>query len=149
LPDKGKVGLAQSAALLRLAAWVARRLEDPKLARDLAIRFLLGGAIVSLFSVTGDLWRPKSFAGIFGAAPSVALASLALTAGKQGPAVVAVLGRSMVLGSVALLAYAMTCVLAAKHHRWPVWLSAVGAWLVWMVVALGALRVAAIGGTLI
>jgi hypothetical protein len=98
--------------------------------------------------MTGDMWRPKTFAGMFGAAPSVALASLALTAGKQGPAVVSVLGRSMVVGSVALLAYAMTCVFAAKHHRWPVWLSAVGAWLVWITVAVGALGVAVIVGTL-
>ena len=45
---------------------------------ELAIRFVLGGLIVSAFAVIGDMLHPKSFAGIFGAAPSVALASLAL-----------------------------------------------------------------------
>ena len=37
------------------------------------IRFLVGGVVVSAFSMLGDLLRPKSFAGLFGAAPSVAL----------------------------------------------------------------------------
>ena len=46
---------------------------------ELAIRFVLGGLIVSAFAVIGDMLHPKSFAGIFGAAPSVALASLGLT----------------------------------------------------------------------
>jgi hypothetical protein len=48
------------------------------LSKDIVIRFLLDGVIVSLFAVLGDLFRPKSFAGLFGAAPSVALATLAL-----------------------------------------------------------------------
>jgi hypothetical protein len=32
------------------------------------VRFLVGGAIVSLFAALGGVVRPKSFAGIFGAA---------------------------------------------------------------------------------
>jgi hypothetical protein len=36
------------------------------------IRFLAGGVIVSLFAMIGDVLRPKSFAGLFGAAPSIA-----------------------------------------------------------------------------
>jgi hypothetical protein len=40
-------------------------------------RFLIGGFVVSAFALLGDLLRPKSFAGLFGAAPSVALATLA------------------------------------------------------------------------
>jgi hypothetical protein len=35
---------------------------------DYVIRFIAGGAVVSIFSVLGDLLRPKSFAGLFGAA---------------------------------------------------------------------------------
>ena len=38
---------------------------------ELAIRFVLGGLIVSAFAVIGDILHPKSFAGIFGAAPIV------------------------------------------------------------------------------
>jgi uncharacterized protein DUF3147 len=47
--------------------------------REILIRFLIGGVSVSLFAIIGDLFKPKSFAGLFGAAPSVALATLALT----------------------------------------------------------------------
>jgi hypothetical protein len=36
------------------------------------IRF--GGVVVSAFALIGDLLKPKSFGGLFGAAPSVALA---------------------------------------------------------------------------
>ena len=42
---------------------------------EFLIRFLIGGAIVSAFAMIGDVLRPKSFAGLFGAAPSVALAT--------------------------------------------------------------------------
>lgn len=39
------------------------------------VRFLVGGLVVSSFAVLGEIFRPKSFAGIFGAAPSIALAT--------------------------------------------------------------------------
>ena len=51
---------------------------------DYVIRFLAGGLVVSLFAVAGDVLRPKSFAGLFGAAPSVALATLTLAFWKHG-----------------------------------------------------------------
>jgi hypothetical protein len=31
------------------------------------VRFIIGGAIVSAFAIIGDVLRPKSFAGLFGA----------------------------------------------------------------------------------
>ena len=40
---------------------------------DLLWRFLLGGAIVSLFALLGDVVRPKRFAGIFGGAVAAEL----------------------------------------------------------------------------
>lgn len=51
---------------------------------DLVVRFLIGGAVVSVFSVLSDLFKPKTFAGLFGAAPSVALASLGLNVLHEG-----------------------------------------------------------------
>jgi hypothetical protein len=39
---------------------------------QLLVRFLLGGLIVSIFATLGDALRPKGFAGLFGAAPSIA-----------------------------------------------------------------------------
>jgi hypothetical protein len=46
---------------------------------EIIIRFIVGGLVVSTFAVLGDILRPKSFAGLFGAAPSIALATLGLT----------------------------------------------------------------------
>jgi hypothetical protein len=37
---------------------------------EMVIRFFIGGVVVSLFAIIGDNLRPKSFAGLFGAAPS-------------------------------------------------------------------------------
>jgi len=51
---------------------------------QILVRFLLGGAVVSAFAIIGDLLKPKSFAGLFGAAPSVALATLGLTVATEG-----------------------------------------------------------------
>ena len=115
---------------------------------EVAVRFALGGLIVSLFSVTGELWKPKTFSGLFGAAPSVALASLALTFAKQGPSAVALLGRSMVIGSVALYVYGAACVLATRREKWPVWLAALSSWLAWFAAAFAGLRVGAALGAL-
>src|SRR5690348_3957240 len=48
------------------------------------IRFMVGGLFVSAFAVLGDVLKPKSFAGLFGASPSVALATLTLTIHSPG-----------------------------------------------------------------
>ena len=48
------------------------------------LRTVIGGVVVSCFSILGDLLKPKSFAGLFGAAPSVALASLYLALKQHG-----------------------------------------------------------------
>src|ERR1700680_3152638 len=46
--------------------------------KELLFRFLIGGTLVSTFALIGDLFKPKKFAGLFGAAPSIALATLGL-----------------------------------------------------------------------
>jgi Protein of unknown function (DUF3147) len=53
---------------------------------QILVRFVVGGLVVSAFAIIGDLLKPKSFAGLFGAAPSVALATLSLTVAKEGRA---------------------------------------------------------------
>ena len=50
---------------------------------ELIFRFLIGGTLVSAFALVGDAVRPKSFAGLFGAAPSIALATLGLTVATE------------------------------------------------------------------
>jgi len=51
--------------------------------QQLVLRFVIGGRVVSLFAVLGDTLKPKSFAGLFSAAPSVALAPLGLAVAQQ------------------------------------------------------------------
>ena len=51
---------------------------------EFLLRFLAGELAVSIFALLGDVLRPKSFAGLFGAAPSVALATLALAFAQHG-----------------------------------------------------------------
>jgi hypothetical protein len=55
---------------------------------QILIRVIVGGIIVSIFAVLSDTLKPKSFAGLFGAAPSVALATIVLAVAKEyGPSV--------------------------------------------------------------
>lgn len=86
---------------------------------QMIVRFVVGGAIVSLFALLADLLHPKGFAGLFAAAPSVAIATLALAATTEGPAFAALEGRSMIVGEVAFVAYAVACVyfLGIRHTR--------------------------------
>jgi uncharacterized membrane protein (GlpM family) len=72
---------------------------------ELLWRFVLGGALVTLFALVGDLVRPKRFAGIFGGAPSVALATLALTTANFGPLLASIEARSMILSSLGFVLY--------------------------------------------
>jgi hypothetical protein len=100
-------------------------------------RFLLGGLIVSVFAVVGDVLRPKGFAGLFGAAPSVALATLTLTLLTEGKQYAALEARSMIAGAVAFLAYALACVylMGKKHRRAPP--TTLAMLPLWVIVAFG------------
>lgn len=73
---------------------------------DVFLRFIIGGFVVSGFATIALLLKPKTFAGLFGAAPSVALATITMTASRQGKAYAAIEARSMIAGAVAFLAYA-------------------------------------------
>lgn len=104
---------------------------------QILIRFLVGGAVVSFFAVLGDLLKPKSFAGLFGAAPSVALATLGLTMASEGMAYAGLEGRSMIVGAVAFLVYAWMVSRIMMHGRARArWLTLAGL-VVWFAVAFG------------
>jgi hypothetical protein len=83
---------------------------------ELLARFLIGGALVSLFALAGDLFEPKTFGGLFGAAPSVALATLALSVHGHGACYGALEARSMVIGALALFVCASA--ISWSLHRW-------------------------------
>jgi hypothetical protein len=104
---------------------------------DLLVRFVVGGALVSLFSLLGDMFSPKSFAGLFAGAPSVALATMALTLHQKGSGYVAIEARSMVAGAVAFVVYA-ACLSAFLHRRPARPARAAVAWLpLWFALAAG------------
>ena len=105
---------------------------------DLLIRFLVGGALVSLFALLGDMFSPKSFAGLFAGAPSVALATLALSFRKEGAQYVAVEALSMIFGALAFVSYT-SCLSRFLHRRRSRPVVAALAWLpLWVALAAGS-----------
>jgi hypothetical protein len=102
---------------------------------QLIIRFIAGGLIVSAFALIGDALKPKSFAGLFGAAPSVALATLTLTILSDGKAYAAIESRSMVAGSVAFILYAYVCMCLIAKWKWHAAAAAITALAIWLAAA--------------
>lgn len=99
-------------------------------------RFLIGGLAVSAFAAVADVLKPKTFAGIFAAAPSVALATLALTVSTHGKEFAAEEARSMMVGSGAFVAYAVTCLQLIARLRWSPLRAATASLAVWFASAL-------------
>lgn len=92
--------------------------------------------MVSLFSLISDLFKPKTFAGLFGAAPSVALATLGLTVLRQGKEFAAAEAHAMILGSVALLFYAGSVSYVLLRRKLPVLSVTLWSLFLWLGAAL-------------
>jgi uncharacterized membrane protein (GlpM family) len=103
---------------------------------ELIFRFLVGGLVVSFFAVIGDVLTPKSFAGLFGAAPSVALATLGLTIITEGKGHAAVEAHSMITGACAFFVYACCCMRIMAKHRVGATPATLAGLLVWLICAL-------------
>jgi hypothetical protein len=104
---------------------------------ELVLRFVVGGFVVSLFAMLGSALKPKSFAGLLGAAPSVALATLSLTVLKHGKPYAAVEAQSMILGALAFLIYAcLVCWLLMRRQCQVLATTSVSLF-VWLVCAVG------------
>lgn len=104
---------------------------------ELILRFIIGGAVVSLFAMLGDLLRPRSFAGLFGAAPSIALATLVLTIHSNGRTYAAREGETMILGAAAFLVYASLASGLLRKKECGALLTTVVLIPVWFAVSLG------------
>jgi hypothetical protein len=102
---------------------------------QLLFRFLVGGLVVSAFAVLGTIFKPKSFAALFGAAPSVALATLALTIKTEGPRYAAVEARSMLAGAAAFFVYAMCATWVLHRYKPPTTVATSALLFVWLAVA--------------
>ena len=100
-------------------------------------RFLVGGLAVSAFAMLGCMLRPKGFAGLFGAAPSVALATLGIALLWHGAGYAATQGEAMILGAVALFIYSIVVHRLLMRRRWNALPATVATFLVWLAVAVG------------
>jgi Trk-type K+ transport system membrane component len=104
---------------------------------QILIRFVIGGLVVSAFALIGDLLKPKSFAGLFGAAPSVALATLGLTVAKEGATYAATEARSMMAGAIAFFVYAsLVSWIMMRRKPKALWVT-IGSMPIWLLVAFG------------
>ena len=101
------------------------------------IRFVIGGVVVSLFAAMGDVLRPKSFAGLFGAAPSIALATIGLTIRQDGQAYAALECRSMMLGAVAFFIYALLVSCVLRRYKPSALIASLTLMPIWFAVSLG------------
>lgn len=101
------------------------------------LRFLIGGIAVSAFAALGEVFRPRSFAGLFGAAPSIAIATLLITIWKEGRAYATLETRSMIIGAVALCVYSVIVFNLLNRRQLSALLSSLSAIAAWLAVALG------------
>ena len=84
---------------------------------EMIARFVIGGAIVSFFAVIAEVCRPKSFAGLFGAAPSVALTTIGIAILQHGKGYADTEARSMILGAIAFFIYAAIVSWILMRHK--------------------------------
>jgi uncharacterized protein DUF3147 len=103
------------------------------------LRFFLGGVVVSAFAMLGDVLRPKSFAGLFGAAPSVALATLGIAVYQHGAGYAALQSQSMMVGSIALGLYSVVVCHLLVRARLRAVPSTLLSLVVWLIAAFGLL----------
>jgi hypothetical protein len=100
----------------------------------LAAKALVGGTVVCAFAAIGEFLRPRGLAGIFAAAPSVALASLAVTSVATGAGSATNQATAMVAGAAALTAYCLVGIESVKRFGGLV--GAIAAMVSWLAVAL-------------
>ena len=83
--------------------------------------------------MVSDMLKPKMFSGLFGAAPSVATASLLVSGLAMGAEKDVRYGTGMIAGAIGLVAYGLAAAPAVKHLG-----SIAGsilAWVAWVVPA--------------
>jgi uncharacterized membrane protein (GlpM family) len=98
----------------------------------LAFKCLAGGIMVCLFSLVAEVVKPKKFAGIFAAAPAVALASLLVIAYTKGLEAVSASATGMLYGALGMLLYCAAASFLVRRFRalpgslaaMPVWFGA-------------------------
>jgi hypothetical protein len=101
----------------------------------LALRGLAGGTLVVVFALISEAVSPKAFSGLFSAAPSVAVASLAITVVAETPVKARQGSIGMVVGGIAM---AMCCIIATVAiPKLGALRGSATAWVGWVAVDLG------------
>jgi len=99
----------------------------------LLVKGCVGGLLVVAFAVLSELLRPKSFAGLFGAAPSIALAALTVTVATKGSAAARAQSAGMIGGAVAMVVYCACATVAVD--RWGALRGSAAAVTAWFAIA--------------
>lgn len=106
----------------------------------LALKGLAGGTLVVVFALLSEGLAPKRFAGLFSAAPAVAIAGLAIVLLDKTPHDAHQEAVGMIAGSAGMIAYAAAVVpLLRRRRASTAAMIALGAWAV--VAALVAIPV--------
>lgn len=99
----------------------------------LAARAALGGTLVVVFALIGEVVKPKRFAGLFGAAPSVALANLGLVVIVQGTPTAVLESKAMIGGAVAMIVACAVGIVSVR--RWHAIRGTVAMAVAWLAAA--------------
>lgn len=100
---------------------------------EVLVKAVAGGVLVLAFAALAQVVTPKRFAGIFAAAPSVALAGLVVTVCFTGDRDVPAAGAGMAVGAAAFVLYCLAAVPLVR--RFGAWKGSATALTVWAVVA--------------
>lgn len=101
----------------------------------LVVKALAGGTMVVAFALVAGMLKPKFFAGLVGAAPAVATASLLVISFTRGSSKATINASGMVVGAVGMVAYCL-CAAWLVSRLGPRVGSVLG-WGVWAGVAFG------------
>jgi uncharacterized membrane protein (GlpM family) len=94
---------------------------------------IAGGVLVVAFAMISETLKPKRFAGLFGAAPAVAIAGLAIVIATKPVHDVHEEAIGMLAGCAGLVAYA--AVVSPMLLRLPPLAASAAALVIWLVVA--------------
>jgi|SRR5579859_1202555 len=73
----------------------------------IGVKALIGGALVVVFALVAEAVEPKRLAGVFGAAPAIALASLSVTVVSDGANKAGQASLGMTAGAAAMICYCL------------------------------------------
>lgn len=100
------------------------------------LKGLVGGSLVVAFALLSEALEPKRFAGLFGAAPAIAIPSLAIVLITKGRHDAQASTVGMLAGCLGMLCYALATIGLLRSRLPPIACSAVGM-LAWVASTAG------------